>query len=145
MILQRGYVLLCQNRKRGYFYLPGGHVEFGESAAEAVARELMEEAGKRIKVGLCVWVDEHVFTQKRKRRHEVNMLFGAVLAGPAPVRSGEAPAPVPSRESAIAFNWVPVRKLGGLDLRPPHHAVAILQHARQPGQRANAFAFRAGR
>jgi ADP-ribose pyrophosphatase YjhB (NUDIX family) len=27
------HVLLCQNCKHGYYYLPGGHVEPGEAAA----------------------------------------------------------------------------------------------------------------
>ncbi len=38
VILRRAHVLLCQNKEHGYFYLPGGHVEFGETAADAVKR-----------------------------------------------------------------------------------------------------------
>jgi ADP-ribose pyrophosphatase YjhB (NUDIX family) len=30
---------------KGYFYLPGGHVEHGEGAADAVIREIEEETG----------------------------------------------------------------------------------------------------
>src|SRR5262249_44925533 len=33
-VIRRGrFVLACRNVKKGYVYLPGGHVEFGETAA----------------------------------------------------------------------------------------------------------------
>ena len=40
VFVRGGAVLLCQNVKHGYYYLPGGHVEFGEAAAVALAREI---------------------------------------------------------------------------------------------------------
>ena len=44
-------VLLCLNLKGGYAYLPGGHVEFGESAREALEREFVEESGIQVTSG----------------------------------------------------------------------------------------------
>lgn len=124
VIVERGHVLLCQNRKRGYFYLPGGHIEFGESAALAAARELMEEAGLTIKPRECLCVQEHVFTQKGKRRHEVNVLLRAGISG-----KRKALAPVKSLEEHIAFSWVAVGDLKSIDLRPEHHVHTIVRAA----------------
>jgi 8-oxo-dGTP pyrophosphatase MutT (NUDIX family) len=45
-----GQVLLVRRADDGYWELPGGRVEVGESASAAVVREVDEEAGVAIKV-----------------------------------------------------------------------------------------------
>jgi 8-oxo-dGTP pyrophosphatase MutT (NUDIX family) len=45
-----GQVLLVRRADDGYWELPGGGVEVGESASAAVAREVAEQAGVTIKV-----------------------------------------------------------------------------------------------
>ncbi len=45
-----GSVLLVRRADDGYWELPGGRVEVGESASTAVVREVAEEAGVAIKV-----------------------------------------------------------------------------------------------
>lgn len=44
-------VLVVQDRKRGYWMLPGGYVNHSETEEEAVAREVLEETGLKVKVG----------------------------------------------------------------------------------------------
>src|SRR6266568_6491652 len=53
LIRRGGLVLLGKRNKepnRGLWVLPGGGVEFGESFAQTLERELSEEAGIRVKV-----------------------------------------------------------------------------------------------
>src|SRR5439155_26725945 len=91
-------VLLCQNTEQGYFYLPGGHVEFGEPAAAALRRELEEEAGLQAKIGACVLVTEGFFQTRGKSHHEINVVFH--------VEQGEDPETrISSREKGIEFAW----------------------------------------
>jgi 8-oxo-dGTP pyrophosphatase MutT (NUDIX family) len=45
-----GQVLLVRRTDDGYWELPGGRVEVGESASAAVLREVTEEAGVAIKI-----------------------------------------------------------------------------------------------
>lgn len=45
-----GQVLLVRRDDDGYWELPGGRVEVGESASAAAAREVAEEAGVTIKI-----------------------------------------------------------------------------------------------
>ena len=75
VLIADGHILLCRNVKHGYSYLPGGHVDPGESAAHALAREFMEEAALPIRVGGPLAVSENVFTQGGVRHHEVNLVF----------------------------------------------------------------------
>lgn len=108
-------VLVCRNLRHGHRYLPGGHVEPGEPAAVALRRELDEEAslGDAV-VGACLLVQEQLFTQRDKDRHEFSIVFHVELprrlAGPAPL--------IPSRESDIAFEWIRVMDLSASGFRP---------------------------
>jgi 8-oxo-dGTP diphosphatase len=143
LLVSRGHVLLCFNAPiaatraarppRGvYAYLPGGHVDPDESAADALARELLEEAAFPIRVGPLALVSEHTFTTaKGKRHHEVNLMFHVEHAPPltstptppaATAASRRRAAtdlpPVASLEPDIALHWVPLDALANLDLRP---------------------------
>ncbi|HEV7127359.1 MAG TPA: NUDIX domain-containing protein [Ktedonobacterales bacterium] len=52
----RQKVLLTQRSDNGRWCLPGGHMEPGESAAEACAREVWEETGLRVLVGRLIGI-----------------------------------------------------------------------------------------
>ncbi|MEM8835821.1 MAG: NUDIX domain-containing protein [Planctomycetota bacterium] len=110
------HILLCENAKYGYFYLPGGHVEPGESAAEALKREFEEELGVSPDVGPPLLVLEHRFGQRGRPRHEVNVVFHVehieLAEQPAP------PAAPQSREPELRFHWVDTARLLELDVRP---------------------------
>ncbi|MEL6520947.1 MAG: NUDIX domain-containing protein [Pseudomonadota bacterium] len=48
VVIQSGHILMIKRQKepgRGLWALPGGHIDSGETALEAVVRELYEEAG----------------------------------------------------------------------------------------------------
>lgn len=101
-------VLLCRSIKHGYSFLPGGHVEFGETSPQALSREFEEEAGIQVKVGGLVHIHEHIFRQGRRVRHELNVVFHVE----------HVPSDVQSREPKIAFDWVDLGDIPDRDLRP---------------------------
>ncbi|MBX3405475.1 MAG: NUDIX domain-containing protein [Phycisphaeraceae bacterium] len=116
VIVHRGRVLLCQSVKHGYLYLPGGHVEFGEAAAAAAAREIEEELGVNLSMGSLAMVSEGVFNAKR-RHHEINLVFHVELSNRAsPIPQGLLKPK--SREKHIAFRWVDLAAAQDLDIRP---------------------------
>jgi 8-oxo-dGTP diphosphatase len=129
VILREDAVLLCgaldgQGNAK-YWYLPGGHVEPGETAREAVAREMVEEAGVEVEVGACALVSENHFTQVKAksgtevRRHEYTFVFLA-----------NTPATtIESREHDLRFAWFPLTTLA--DVRPASHRAWLLEHAEE--------------
>ena len=110
------HVLMCRHPPGKYLVLPGGHVEFGEPGAAALGRELEEEIGPGLVVGRCIAIQEHIFSQSGKPRHEVNMVFHVEHpdswnpASPPPLRSPETPK--------VELVWVAQAELAVADIRP---------------------------
>lgn len=110
--LMDGQILLCRNCKAGNVYLPGGHIEFGETGAAALTREVREEMGCRSRVAGFLGCAEHFFVQKGRTHAEINLVYALKVAGIAP-----ADQP-PCREAWIEFFWHPLARLGGSRLEP---------------------------
>lgn len=53
--------LMVGNQKDDYLYSVGGRIKFGESAEEAVVREVLEETGVRLEVDRLGFVHENFF------------------------------------------------------------------------------------
>jgi ADP-ribose pyrophosphatase YjhB (NUDIX family) len=63
--------------------LLGGHVEFGEYAADAVRRELMEEIAQPLRDLELLGVVENMFKWLGRGGHEVVFVFRAALEDPS--------------------------------------------------------------
>jgi ADP-ribose pyrophosphatase YjhB (NUDIX family) len=77
-----GEILLIQRADNAHWALPGGHVEPGESVAQAAAREVLEETGCEIEVGRLIGVYSEpefqtVEMSSGERSQFVNLCFEA--------------------------------------------------------------------
>lgn len=65
-----GRWLLVSQRREGVttWEVPGGHVELGETPAQAAVRETLEETGVEVRVGRLLAVAAHEWVERRQRR-----------------------------------------------------------------------------
>ncbi len=116
ILINEGRVLLHHARNH-HWALPGGHIEFQEAAATALAREMKEELDIEVTVGRLVWISEHTFSKGDRQIHEVAFYHEMALAGSDALltRSGEFRGP---EGDALTFAWVPLDDLADLVLYP---------------------------
>jgi 8-oxo-dGTP pyrophosphatase MutT (NUDIX family) len=62
-----------------FFRLLGGTVEFGETGAETLRRELREELGSEADVGRLVATIENLFAYEREAAHEICLVYECSL------------------------------------------------------------------
>jgi 8-oxo-dGTP diphosphatase len=109
VVRKNSKVLLAHPTGSSWFFLPGGHVEFGEPAAAALRRELTEELGVAdVRIGDLLAVTETSYSDARGEHHEVNLVFDVS----APGVEGT------SREPHIGFRWAEESDLDDLEIRP---------------------------
>ncbi len=123
-------VLLHRSEHDEFWALPGGRLNVGETAADALRREMVEEVGVEVAVGRLLWVVENFFNHypldqlpdpsTSSNHHEIGLylemelpheltavdsFMGHELAGT-------------SREFALEFRWFERTGLAFVDVRP---------------------------
>ncbi len=106
-----GAALLVEHEKRGerYWVLPGGHVEEGETLAQTVAREFLEEVGIAVRVGPLLWVNDIL----RPYRTGVDIYFAV-----EPEDAGAEPRQI-ATGSVRGARFFRADELQVIDFRPP--------------------------
>ena len=103
-----GKILLCRAKGGTTTYLPGGHIEFGETGRQALVREIKEELGVDSSTGAFLGVVENSFIQHGKPHAEINLVYEMSVA------DGE----VKAQEDWIEFEWVALDRLAEAKLLP---------------------------
>ena len=77
MIISGNKILAMRDERSPYFYLPGGRVAMGETAEQAVVREVQEELGVTPKIARPLWLNQAFFTEDvdSLRYHELCIYF----------------------------------------------------------------------
>lgn len=108
----QGRILLIRRSDNGKYSIPGGGLEAGETVAQAVVREVLEETGIEVDVTDLVGVfsnPDHVIAyDDGEVRQEFSVCFRAKPVGGAPRLSDES----------TAVEWISLEQLRELDIHP---------------------------
>jgi 8-oxo-dGTP diphosphatase len=116
VIIDQNHILLCKTLDLaiGFYFLPGGHVEHGESVEKSLLRELIEETGANCKIKRFLGCLEYSFEPGHNsicHSHEYNFIFEVES------ESLKVNSKIPQLESHIELLWIPLNKLAEIDFR----------------------------
>ncbi len=110
VMIRNAKILLCKAKGGSSTYLPGGHIEFGETGREALAREMKEETSLDFSVGRFLGALENSFIQNGERHCEINLVYE--------MTSDAAEDEVKAAEDWIEFEWCALDDLTKANLLP---------------------------
>ena len=119
-ILVHGDSVLFQEAadgKGGWQYaLPGGHLEFGETLATCLTREVYEETGLNVEADKLAYIHENFYTLNGVVTHEIGFYFLVDLSSefPSPDEDGY----IQSLESHIRMRVLPLAELREFRVMP---------------------------
>ena len=112
VIISGGKILAMHDGRSPYYYLPGGRVEMGEAAEDAVLRELREELGIEARIERPLWLNQGFFTEDAcgERFHELCIYYLMDVSGTDLLSRGER---FERREGRLhlQFEWLAFERL----------------------------------
>src|SRR5664280_811 len=113
LLVEDGRMLMVEqgHSDERYWLLPGGGVQFGETLADALKREFLEELGMRVGVSKLLAIVESISPDPEYVKHVVHLVFE--------VSAPKESAPVPSDEKVLSAAFLDEIQLQSADVRPP--------------------------
>ena len=112
MIILGNRILAMHDARSPYYYLPGGRVSMGETAEQAVIREMQEELGITPRIIRPVWLNQAFFTEDvdNLHYHELCIYFLMDISETDLLKNGEAFAKTEGKHTHV-FEWLEFSRL----------------------------------
>ena len=111
------------------YALPGGHLEFGETLAICMSREVYEETGLNVEADKLLYVHENFYSLKGIETHEIGFYFLVDLSSEFP--TPDAQGYIPSLESHLRMRLLPLAKLRDFPVMPSFLQEYLASDARE--------------
>lgn len=111
-----GRLLVERNVRNDFCFVPGGRVEYGESAVEALAREAREEFGEDVQIGRLVIAADNLFKLDGIRYQEIGLYFLMQFATGSGILAHDGA--FEAEEPGLRYQWLPLDELEDANLQP---------------------------
>lgn len=118
LVLHDGYVLLHRLAGDNFWALPGGRVNAGEEASQALRREFMEELGLQVECGQLVCTGENFFEYQGQPHHEIGLYFAVSLPSSCALLDKSRTHVGIEAGRRLEFSWFLSSQLQQVDVRP---------------------------
>ena len=109
-------LLVEQDAERRFCFVPGGRVEYGENAMQALAREVHEELGEEATIGRLALVTDNMFELDGIRYQEIALYFVIEFVPGSTVLDHDGP--FEGNEPGTVFQWIPLDAVEQANLFP---------------------------
>lgn len=117
IIIDSNKILMAKDKKTSFYYTIGGRVRFGETAKEAILREIYEETQLRLEVGGLKYVHENFFTSYDNTvYHEISFFYS--VKSSAELRNMKKHSFFEESYGEVTLHWLPIDSLATLNIYP---------------------------
>lgn len=112
VIISNNKILAMHDEHSPYYYLPGGRVQMGETAEQAVIREIKEELNITPDIVRPLWLNQAFFTEDvdQLNYHEICIYFLMDISNTDLLKKGECFTLTEGRH-IHNFEWIPFERL----------------------------------
>ncbi|WP_075291323.1 NUDIX hydrolase [Pararhizobium arenae] len=119
-----GYVLVHRATHENFWTFPGGRAEIGETSAETLEREMMEELGVTVKVGRMLWTVENFFHYEKRDYHEIGFYYLMELPDSLPFHPTDIIHRLKDGKNDLEFKWAKATRQSLTELDIPPYFIA---------------------
>ena len=110
----------------GYWYMPGGRVELGESSETALVREIGEELNVALQIDRLIWVVENFYGPSPDQAHEICLYYLVSLPESAvPSAAAEFTIEESDGQKNTFRYWEPLEEIVGARVYPSFLRTAL--------------------
>lgn len=112
IMISDGKILAMHDERSPYYYLPGGRVKLGETAEQAVIREVEEELNITPTIVRPLWLNQAFFTEDvdKEKYHELCVYFLVDISDTDIFSKGNKFI-LKERQNVHEFEWMEFKRL----------------------------------
>lgn len=116
VVIEQGHILLFKttDMQDNFYFLPGGHIEHGESAKFALHREMIEETGCEITILRFLGCLENVFEISERckcHNHDYSFIFEVQA------KNLKLHTPLSDLDEGAQLLWMPLSELENIEFK----------------------------
>ncbi len=118
VIINEGKLLVMRDEGISHLYLPGGRIQWGETANQGIYRELYEELNiKNARIIRPLWLNQSFFSNRGNNFHELCFYFLIGISETDLLARGESFEIIENNEKHN-FSWIAFDKLANEEFYP---------------------------